>query len=191
MCHVSLGVHQETKQSPGDLGVKAALPVVGDGRHTLDTQGEGSQCLSRGEESPCCSLARPHSPPQGLLRPHKALSVCIRLWNPLHSSLLRDIPAAPPESCRVGVRLYSLPCHPSRRGQTGQIQDPLGLPECRGVAPGARSPPDPHTLATHPRREPEGGCRPGPAESFKTRLLQRRLFQTPTILNGTDGRAGH
>lgn len=74
MCHVSLGVHRETKQSPGDLGMKATLPVVGGGRHTLDTRGTGSQCLSWGEESPSCGLARPHGPPQGLPRPHK---VCL------------------------------------------------------------------------------------------------------------------
>lgn len=107
------------------------------------------------------SSTRPASLPQ----PHKARSVCVQLCDPLHSSVPRDIPAAPPESCRVGVRLYSLPCHPSRRGQTGQIQDPLGLLECRGAALGARSPPDPHALATRPGREPKGGCRPGPAES--------------------------
>ena len=90
MFHMLLGFHQETKQSPGNLGMKAALPMMGGGRQTLDTGENRRPVPLLGEESPRCSLARPHGPPQGRLlcpsptRPGLCASGCATCYIPLY-----------------------------------------------------------------------------------------------------------
>lgn len=144
--------------------MKAALPMMGGGRQALDTgENRAASVLFWGGEP---SL-QPRPPPMvlhkaGFSAPaHQAQSVCVRLCDPSHSSV--RVTFQPPRPSPIArVRLYSLPCHLSRRDQTGQIQGPLGLLECR-CSPQGQEPPDPHAFATVPR-EPEGGCQPGPAE---------------------------